>query len=123
MVASASKKADLQRVGMPLSLREISMYIYIYIYIYILYIYICVCVCIYRTSIYNKIVYVCIVLSIVIFTWMIASDFDLNLFQTVDLETGDSLGPGVDGEICVRGALIMKVKNVSYVQAELVNFN
>lgn len=33
------------------------------------------------------------------------SDF----FQIVDMETGNSVGPNVDGELCVRGPIVTKV--------------
>ena len=32
-------------------------------------------------------------------------------FQVVDVETGENLGHGQDGEICVKGPTVMKGKN------------
>ena len=29
-------------------------------------------------------------------------------YQVIDLETGEALGPGHDGEICVKGPTVMK---------------
>ena len=37
--------------------------------------------------------------------------------QVVDVETGEALGPGQDGEICVKGPTVMKGINPAVIKA------
>lgn len=34
-----------------------------------------------------------------------------NIFQIIDMESGNSLGPNENGELCVRGPIVTKVGN------------
>ena len=36
--------------------------------------------------------------------------------QVIDVETGEALGPGQDGEICVKGPTVMKGINPAVIQ-------
>ena len=43
--------------------------------------------------------------------------------QVVDVETGEALGPGQDGEICVKGPTVMKGINPAVIQDNVLPHN
>ena len=43
--------------------------------------------------------------------------------QVVDVETGEALGPGQDGEICVKGPTVMKGINPAVIQGNVLPHN
>lgn len=43
--------------------------------------------------------------------------------QVVDVETGEALGPGQDGEICVKGPTVMKGINPAVNQGNVLPHN